>query len=60
MKNQIKENERVKKAYEKENEFLKNEVMDQDSITGEDNNKQNNQTTMEKTIEKGEAFENNK
>lgn len=53
MKDQIKENERIKKAYEKENDFLKNEVIGKGSTTGEDDNLQNEQSNLEGNIEDG-------
>lgn len=38
-------------AYEKENEFLKKEVIGQGANTGEEKNHQNKQTNIEKPIE---------
>lgn len=49
-KNYKEENKRTKDAYEKENEFLKSEVIG--AVKENETSKQNSQTQMEKATEK--------
>lgn len=50
MTKQTEENQKIKEAHRKENEFLKNEVMDEGAVSGEDDKLQNRQTQMEKGV----------
>lgn len=51
MKDQIKENERVRKALDKENDFLKEEVLGKGADTAVPPDRQNIKTETEKSIE---------